>query len=253
MPGFCVAAGWSLGWAGRGKEAEQYLDLAESRQPLDDALTGTIAISRAFIADLAGDTVRPVQLAFMAAELLPPADFLARALIPYIIGKSLRYQGDLANAEKAYADFLRDSRAARNIWSISGAVYETVQVYRLQGRLHDALALIGELENEPDQCRSCGAGPVAKTRAVKGELLREMGRLDEARAIVEEAVKQVDGWGLPSDVYVSHMYLARVLRSCGMAERARDELEKMPMNPNPLSAISFLIVPCGILPLLKKM
>jgi LuxR family transcriptional regulator, maltose regulon positive regulatory protein len=226
-PGFCVAAGWSLGWAGRGKEAEEYLDLAEKQPLLDDALRGTIAISRAFIADLAGDTVRPVQLAFVAAELLPPTDFLARAIIPYIIGRSLRYQGDLANAEKSYSDYLRGARAARNIWSISGAVYEMVQVYRLQGRLRDALGLIGEFEKEADLCHACGTGPVAKTHAVKGELLREAGRLDEARTIVEEAVRQVDAWGLPSDVYVSHMYLARVLRSCGMAERARDELEKM--------------------------
>lgn len=182
---------------------------------------------RAFIADLAGDTVLPVQLAFVAAELIPPTDFLARALIPYIIGKSLRYQGDLQYVEKSYLEFLRGARAARNIWSMSGAVYEMVQVYRLQGRLRDALDLIGEFEKEADTCRACGTGPVAKTHVVKGELLRETGQLDKARAIAEEAVRQVDAWGLPSDVYVSHQYLARVLRSCGMVERARDALEKV--------------------------
>ena len=247
MPGFCVAAGWSLGWAGHRAEAESFLDTAEKglggagagesagTTEADDvpgvtadsrALRGVIAISRAFILDLAGDTVRPLELARTADALLPATDYLGRSVIPYIVGKACRYRGELEKAEAAYGEFLRTAKTAGNIWSIAGATYETVQVYRLQGRLHDALALIDELDRLTEQFHARGRGPIAKTDAVKGELLREADRLDDALVIVEEAVRQVDTWKLPSDVYVSHQYLARVLRSRGEARRAVEELEK---------------------------
>lgn len=100
-----------------------------------------------------------------------------------------------------------------------------MQIYRLQGRLLDALGLIEDFEAEADRFRARGTGPVAKTFALKAALLRETGRLAEARSVAEEAVRQVDSWGLPSDICVSHQYLARVLHSCGHLERAMEELE----------------------------
>jgi LuxR family maltose regulon positive regulatory protein len=233
MPAFGVAAGWALGWAGKGEEASEYLDEAEKALGTGSAeeaeartLRGVIAVSRAFILDLAGETAKSVELAEIGDRLLPSTDHLNRSIIPYIIGRAARYQGELDKAVSVYADFLKRGREAENVWPVASAVYEIAQVYRLQGRIRDALGLIEDFEAEADRFRVRGTGPVAKTFALKAEILRETGRLDEARSVAEGAVRHVDSWGLPSDIYVSHQFLARVLRSTGEFERAREELER---------------------------
>jgi LuxR family transcriptional regulator, maltose regulon positive regulatory protein len=235
MPGFCVAAGWTLMLAGRGEEAGEFLDAAErgssARTHGDESaemarLRREIAVGRALAAVIAGETTRPVELARAAGELISTTDHLS-VLIPFVVGGAFRNGAELEKAEAAYAECLRAGLAVGDIWSYSGAVYETVQIYRLQGRLGNALALLDDFERHAEPHRAAAAGSLAAMSVLKGELVRESGRLEEALSLVEKAVQEVDRWSLPSDVYVGHQILARVLRSCGDLKRAGEELEKV--------------------------
>ncbi len=237
-PGHCMAAAWTLAWAGRRQEAEALLDrteksISEAGKDSDSirTLEGTVAIIRAVLADMAGETAEAVELAGRADRLLPPKEDMPRTLILYILEKSYRYQGELEKAEEGCKEFLRASHAAGSIWSIASAVYEFAHLRRLQGRLRDALALLEEFDALAGRRHARGSGPIAKVYALMAELKRERGELDDALRIAEKAVKDVEAWGLPSDVYLTRQSLARVLRSRGQAARAQEELAKVQSLP----------------------
>jgi LuxR family maltose regulon positive regulatory protein len=241
--GYCVAAAWTLAWAGRRQEAEALLDRVERsisggnsgtmRAPAEKdsgsirILEGSVAAIRAVLSDMAGETTRAVELARKAERLLPPKDDMPGTVILYILATSYLNQGELERAEEGCGELLRASHAAGSIWSICAAVCELVRLRSLQGRLRDSQALLEEFDALAVRRHARGSGPIAKAYVLMAELKRERGELDEALRIAEKAVKDVDAWGLPSDVYMTHQFLARVLRSRGQAEQAQEELAKV--------------------------
>ena len=238
-PGYLLAGAWALAWAGQRHEAEALLDRVEQRDavligvPEEENLSfdGTAATIRALIADMAGESEKAVVLAREADRILPEKDHMSKTLILYILAKSYIEQGELERAEEPCAAFLRACNASGSIWSISAAILEIVHLRGLQGRLRDAQVLIQDFDALAERRRARGSGPIAKVYALMADFKRERGELDEALKIAEGAVKAVDAWGLPSDVYMTHQYLARVLRSRGQAELALVELEKVRLLP----------------------
>jgi LuxR family maltose regulon positive regulatory protein len=247
-PRASVMLGSICAWAGRAVEAERHftradalLDAAEAQTPSPDAphgadtarvdpaearaLRGTALVMRAFIADVAGQTPRAVELAQKADELLPAEYVMARTLIPYILSKAYRYQGDLDRAEKLYEEQIRLARAANNIWPYAGAIHELIWVRRLRGQLRDAERILDEFEKEPREPGT--AGPIAKTVANRAEIEREHGNLEVAARIAQKAVQDVTRWGLPSDVAACLLTRLRVELSAGQVSAAADDLARI--------------------------
>ena len=238
-PGICVALGWTYAWAGKREEAERYLDFADRGllgssagdpaalpwSPEERVLYGTSSAIRAFVVDMAGETARAVELVGRADELLPAEDHLTRAILPYILGKAYRYDGQLGLAEKYGSEFLRIARATGILWPVSGAMHEMVWVYRMQGRLRKADELLSEFDQLIAGLRHLG--PVAKVIAHRAEILREKGELAEAGRVVEKAVEEVERWGLPSDVFFCHLTRARTRLSSGDPESAAQAVARM--------------------------
>ncbi len=244
-PGFSVAAAWTLAWAGRRQEAEALLDRVEQSLSGGSSgtmgvpavketegigtLEGTVATIRAVLADMAGETMRAVELARKADRLLPPKE--DRGFIIYILAESNLFQGELEKAEEGYEELLRASHATGNIFSICSNVCAFARLRGLQGRLRDAQALLEEFDALAVRRHARGSGPIAKAYGLMAEMKRERGELDEALRIAEKAAKDVGAWGLPSDVYLTHQLLARVHRSRGQAEQAQEELAKVQSLP----------------------
>jgi LuxR family maltose regulon positive regulatory protein len=244
-PGFSVAAAWTLAWAGRRPEAEALLDRVE--QGLSGGgsgtigapgvkesegigtLAGSVATIRAVLADIAGETLRAVELARKADRLLPPKQ--DRGFIIYLLAESNLFQGELEKAEEGYEELLRASRATGNIFTICSNVCAFARLRGLQGRLRDAQALLEEFDALAVRRHARGSGPIAKAYGLMAEMKRERGELDEALRIAEKAAKDVGAGGLPSDVYLTHQLLARVYRSRGQAERAQEELARVQTLP----------------------
>jgi LuxR family maltose regulon positive regulatory protein len=238
-PGYCVAAAWTLAWIGRRQEAEALLDRVEQGISEDNSerdsdgirnLEGTVASIRALLSDMAGETARAVELAREADRLLPPQG--DRNLIHYILTESYLFQGELEKAEEGCEELLRASHADGNIFSICAMVCEFARLRSLQGRLRDAQGLLEEFDALAVRRHARGRGLIAKAYAVMAELKRERGELNEALEMAQKAAEEVDTWGLPSDVYFTHQYLARVLRSCGLVVRAHEELAKVQSLPH---------------------
>ncbi len=234
-PALGIVAAWALALAGKQETTETVLKSVElalertasrGENAETRALRGDIAIIRAYLNDLTGNTTRAVELA-RAAEGLLPADHLAgRSLVFNILGRAFLYQGDLEGADRIFADFLRFSAAIDNIWAISVTVYWLLVLRRLQGTFAGCEQLVREFEAHVARHHSQGSCPLAKAYAVAAELKRELGLLEEAAGMAKEAVRQVEEWGVPSDVCYCLYYLARAQRSLGRVEEAAATLEK---------------------------
>jgi LuxR family maltose regulon positive regulatory protein len=199
---------------------------APERAPSEraEALAGRAAVMRAFVADVAGETDRAVELARRADRALRPDEGMLRSLIPYILGKAHRFQGDLRQAEAFSNEHIRIARAANNTWSYSGAVHEMIWVHRLQGRLREADRVLAEFEALPREAGT--SGPVAKLIAHRGELERERGRLEAAARSIGIALEHVERWRLPSDMYFCYLSRCRLKLSAGRPAAATEDVER---------------------------
>ena len=232
--GACIALGSICAWAGRAGEAERrfaqadtLLDPAEAQGESEEArvLRGTASVMRAFLAEIAGQTARAIELAQKADQLLPAELAMTRSLIPYILSRAYRHQGDLERAESCLGQHIQLARAANNTWSLSGAIHEKVWLCRLRGRLREALRLLDEFDVVP---RTPGnAGPIAKLIAARAEIERERGSLERAARIVQESVQAVTRWGLPSDMCFCLQTRLRIELSAGQTTAAADDLAKI--------------------------
>jgi len=234
-PALGIVAAWALALAGKHEATETALESVErvlqrSGSVQDDAKTralrGDIAIIHAFLHDLAGNASGAIELTRAAEELLPEDHLIGRCLVFLIRGRAFMYQGDLESADRTFSDFLRFCVALDNLWAISYAVYWLLVLRRLQGSFDGCQQMVREFETRVDSHHSRGSGPLAKTFAVAGELKREQGRLEEAVGMAEDAVSQVEGWGMPSEVYFCLYYLARAQRSLGRVDEALATIEK---------------------------
>ena len=234
-PALGIVAAWALALAGKQEATESVLSSVEhtmqqSGHGRDDgktrALQGDIAIIRAFLNDLAGNAARALELTRAARELLPEDHLIGRCLVFLILGRTLMYQGDLEGADKVHSDFLQYCAAIDNIWALSYAVYWRLVLRRLQGSYDGCEQLVREFEIHVDRHHARGDGTMAKTFAAAGELAREQGRLAEAVQIAGEAVRQVEGWNMPSEVTFCLYYLARAQRSLGRLDGAMATLDR---------------------------
>lgn len=180
---------------------------------------------RAFIANIAGDTEAALQLAEAAEQLIPGERAMTRSLIPYILSRIYRHKGDLQRSEAYLRQQIELALLARNTWSLSGAIHEMIWICRLTGSLNKAEQILQKynpyFENQANR------GPIAKIIAVRAEILRERGRLEEASQIAAEALHSVEGWGLPSDVCFCLQTKLRIELSDRRAEAALQTIKRI--------------------------
>jgi LuxR family maltose regulon positive regulatory protein len=178
---------------------------------------------RAFVADVAGDTSRAIELASLADGLLAPSELMLKFLLPYIMGKAYRYQGKLDLAEKCARQGIEISRKAKSLFSMAGVMHELVLVSRLQGRLREASKLVDDFEALPKEPGD--EGPTVKVLADRAEVERERGDLASAEATMATVLQNVHRWGLPSDMYFCHMMKCRIELSAGRPDSAAKDVE----------------------------
>jgi LuxR family maltose regulon positive regulatory protein len=230
----CVTLGAIYAWAGRAGDAERrfaqagtLLDGAPRPEESPEArdLRGTMSVMRAFLAEIAGRTETAIELSLQAEELLPSELAMTRSLIPYILSRAYRHQGDLERAESCLDRQMRLARMADNVWSMAGATHEKIWLCRLRGRLSEAGRLLDEFEAVH---RAPGtAGPIAKLIAARAEIERERGNLEGAARIAQESVQAVVRWGLPSDMCFCLQTRLRVELSSGLPEGAAQDLARI--------------------------
>jgi len=250
-PRLCVALGWILTFAGELHTVEPLLQQAErtlgvSAASHDQArdvfapdsppatqiettetrdILGNIASMRAFIAGIAGEDARAIQLAQQAARLLPEEDYIARSVIPFTQGRSYRSQGDLERAAQAFVELVQVAESA-SIWTLAVAWFELASTCKIQGRLRQAEAIYREALRRIEEQGAARYGTVAKVDSGLADLLREWGDLENARRMAVEALERMKTWGNPHDLVIGYTTLARILESLGDIEAGLAVLEQ---------------------------
>jgi len=197
-PVLTMGWGWAHLDAGEIDEGERLLDRAdallagpaEARVVADarefDALPGTLAAGRAYVAQARGDMDATVKHAERALELLPLDDHFYRGIPAVIVGMAQWSAGRLDEAEVSFLDAVESFTAAGNGLFITMALYALGELQRLRGRVAEATATFRQAERSPD---SRGEH---RARILRGlaEALLEQGDLEDAARHLEEGRRQ---------------------------------------------------------------
>lgn len=237
-PNLCLIKAWSLTFAGQLDGVEPLLQLAErsiapsvaaaspgALAPEARELLGNIAAIRALSADMRGEASHAVELAHQADQLLPESD-LKRSIIPFILGRAYRAEGDLARAAQAYTQIARIGRETGNVWTLSVALCELASLRKVQGQLRQAHKLYQQALQAADRGGGQQFGTIASVDVGLADLLCEWNDLDTAHRLVADSLEQMQGWENPSDLALAHLVQARVFHARGDIEAASAELEK---------------------------
>jgi LuxR family maltose regulon positive regulatory protein len=200
-PVLTMGVGWAHLDAGEIDAGEGWLERtdallagpAEARVVADarefEALPGTLASARSFVAQARGDMEATVAHATRALELLPADDHFYRGIPAVIVGMAQWAAGSLSEAEASFDDAVRSFTASGNALFIAMARYALGELQRLQGRITDAETTLRRAEASAD---TRGEHRARILRAL-GEVLLERGEVDEAERCLTKSDRHAPG------------------------------------------------------------
>jgi LuxR family maltose regulon positive regulatory protein len=228
-PRLCVYHTWYLFAGGRQDEAEEALQACEEamdagpdlahRGLLSDldrqTMRGRAAVIRAFIATYIGDIPAIIHHARRALECLPEQDLTWRRDAALALGDAQGFRGDLAAAYAARLDAAEASQAAGDdIFSLLAHLKVAITL-REQGWLQRTIDLCQEQLEFASRSGLMHTSVPGGFLAIWGEVLAEMGDLEEALELVSRAMDSAERGGESLVTGWGYLCLARVLYSRG--------------------------------------
>ncbi len=238
-PMLCVAKAWPMAYAGRGEAAELLLQDAERALAGFEAaektgaerrrIRGHILAIRSSVLGIQGELSRAAELAREALEHLPDDDLMARGFAAHQLGFMLRMNGDLAAAERAFAEAIDISQAAGHSHVVMLVLCELAALLVLRGRLHrgldtcrDVIAQARAFEKERGQPL-----PVAGHAFIRmSTVLREWNDLDAAAHCARDGLAWCRRWGQADGMLEGHIHLSRVLQARGDWDGAQGAVQE---------------------------
>ena len=227
-PWLCVEQGWTLAYSGQLDDAESLLHQAEqceTSQVGPDRLQGHIAAQRAYIALTLGQFVRAFELANRADQILPQDEYWVRTVVEWTRGSVLRIQGNLDEAASAFAEHVRLARTCDNVWALMMGVHDLAMVYRMQGELGRAAALVQEALDLVRARGMANLGYLGRVETGLAAILYEQNKLQDAHGLLLFSIEKNRLWQNPNHVVFSQVHLARVLLAQGDPQGAQASLE----------------------------
>jgi LuxR family maltose regulon positive regulatory protein len=224
-PRLNIAYAWALLLKGGSIHAVQARLEASAAQATGGFLSAEEAVIRAMIANLTGDANQGLAYSRRALDDLPVDRISLRSIAADNLGIAYVIQG---NIDSAILAFKQSSALAREVGNIMFAVASLSNLgglYILQGHLKLAASVYRQaLELATTQYGQ--RLPVA-CRALMGlgEIAREWNDLEQAQALLEEAVQLSQQYSETGELMM-YLSLARVLQSQGDGERALDLVQK---------------------------
>ena len=234
-PPLCILHAWYLFAGGQHDMAEQVLraaaqSLATSKTAVtsydQSKLRGRIAAIHSFMASYRGNVPAIIQYARQALALLPEDDLIWRSSAAVTLGDAQGFAGDMAAAYEARLAAAQACQQAQDNYFLLIANLKLAITLRAQGKLQatidmcqQQMALVGE--------QGLGGAPIVGwCLAVWGETLAERNELDEALALAQKGMAQIErgvdlamrGW--------SDLCLIRVLFSNGDFDAAAVVIHK---------------------------
>ncbi|MGB9754120.1 LuxR C-terminal-related transcriptional regulator [Roseiflexus castenholzii] len=210
-------------------------DAAEARAAeLDHVLTrrdaqmrsvviGELAAVRSVAARVRGDVPRALEYATHARDHLASIDCsLARAIAVMNLVEAHLMQGNLSSAEQL-CDELRIASLSRNLVIALIGVLSRSEVYRNQGRLTDACALLDEALRLLERRGASERPIVALIHLALADILYEHNRLDEAEYYANLALRRAERWW-NNDILIHSTGLLSAIRRAQGDEAAAAKL-----------------------------
>ena len=215
------------GWL---RAAEHGLNGADRRAVVNQAefrrLPGAVAIHRAGLALMFGNTAGTIQYARKALDLAPEDDYLGRGGAAGLLGLALWTNGDLQEAQQIFTEGILWLRKAGYISDAIGLTLAQADVQITLGHLKEAMHTYERvLQDAEDQGMPAVRG-TADMLVGLSELYREHGDLEAAEQHLQKIEILGDLAGLPQNRYRRRAALALIRAAQGDLSAALDLLDQ---------------------------
>jgi len=236
-PWFCVARAWALIYTGQVDaldplllDAEKaLLEVPANQAGLDEHVAGHIISIRAYTLILKGNMSRAAKLAREALERLPEQDLTARGWTASLLANALRWGGNLAAADQAFAEASAISRAAGDSHVAVDVLCDWAGLQIMQGQLHKAAATCRDAMALADDCAAQSGRrlPVTGYAHVRlSVVLRQWNDLEAALRHAREGIHLCEQWGWAEILVGGYVNLAKALEAIGDMDSALDAAQK---------------------------
>jgi LuxR family maltose regulon positive regulatory protein len=188
------------------------------------ALPVQLAVQRAGLALLSADVANTIAHATRALELVEPDDHLRRGSAVALLALAQWTAGDLAAAERRYAEAIQALIAAGHLADMLGCSLALADIQIAQGRLTDATRTFeAGLRWTTDHPGLRGA---ADMHVGLSEVLIERNDLEGAARHLATSVDLGESAGLPQYAYRWRVTMARLCRARGDLDRALELIDE---------------------------
>jgi LuxR family maltose regulon positive regulatory protein len=187
-------------------------------------LPAQVAVYRAALALIAGDTDATIAHGDRAVELAEPTDHLRRGSAAGLMGLAAWTKGDLDAATRYHTNAIEALTAAGHISDVLGCTIALADMRMAQGRLGDAeRACESALQLAQEHGAVRGR---ADMHVALSEVLLERNDLERARHHLDASARLGDGAALPQHAYRSRVATARLRQAEGDLAAALELLDE---------------------------
>lgn len=224
-PRLCAFNAWALLLSGRPLAAiEEHLMAAAESDPAGLA-SGEVAMLRALMAALKGDTGESTELAGQALRLLPRGSSFLRNMVACNLGLVYMLTGDVGSARPVFEEAVRVGRGTGNLMLTIIGLNRLAELHVTRGCLHEARAcydaVLGlAVDAKGDLSPAAGSALVGL-----GDLLREWNDLEGAANRLEQGIGLMAKWQ-GAGAAPGYAALARTRQAEGDGPGACEAMEK---------------------------
>ena len=189
-------------------------------------LPSSIAMGRAYIAQIRGDIPATVELARQALDLLPEENHLRSGAISALLGLTHWTYGDLETAYQTLSDAVNNMRVGGNILFALSANYGLAEIRIGQGKLHEAIRIYDETLQIVTKEGGIFLMIAASMELGLSELNREKGDLEKASQHLLKSKEYGAQSALPDWSYRYCIAEARMLEIQGDFNNAIQKIQK---------------------------
>ena len=233
LPWIAIQKAWALCLTGQVDQAEGALEIAArllSPLPVTDdqrTMLGTLTAARAHRANQRGETGRALDLARQALDYLPTSSDLCcslRSVASSLLGDACWTDGNLADAQRAYADSVSASQTAGNISVVIIASSNLADALMGQGKLQHAARIYSETSQMVTMADGSISPLAGRVYAGLARISYEWNRMDDAARYARQAIELSGSWGSLEYQATGHVVLASLAHVQGRSDEAREAM-----------------------------
>ena len=224
-PRLCAFNAWALLLSGRPLATiEEHLRAAAESDPAGLA-SGEVAMLRALMAALKGDTRESTELANQALQLLPEESCFLRNVVACNLGLVYMLTGDVGSALPVFEEAVRVGRDTGNLMLTVIGLNRLAELHVTRGQLREAKTYYDWILELAADAKG-NLSPIAGTALVGlGELLREWNDFESAKRCLREGIDLMTKWQ-EAGATLGYVALARIKQAEGDQSGAGEAIER---------------------------